>query len=114
MHSLRKGMWVSGAIATNPSGGDIIVTTGALYGGWYLLSVNLHASVDTVIVMAQRNADDDGDVLSYEIPVPADQDVPMQIPIQIHIHGNERFSLRMKSGITGTAQGSIFYANVVG
>jgi len=114
MHSLRNGLWVSGALTTNPSGGDIISTTGALKGGWYLLAMNIHASAETIVIMAQRNAADSGDVFSYEIPIPATQDVPVQIPVHIQIYKDERFVLRMKNGLTGTVQGSIFYANVVG
>lgn len=114
MHSIRNGIWVAGGIATNPSNGDILVTTGAVKGGDYLFAFNIHASADAVVTLVQRNSTDDADKASYDIKVPADQDVSFYIPLHIGVLQNERLLLRMKGGITGTIQGSIFYGTVIG
>lgn len=46
------GEWTTGSILTNPTNGDVLVDTGAIKAGWYLVGVLASASVDVVYDLA--------------------------------------------------------------
>lgn len=109
--------WVSGAVINDPTAADILVNTGQLSAGSYLFQVNAHSTVDTYIEFAYRNAADSADnKTAYEIPLPADIDVPFILTVSLTIAQNERIVVRARDTISSNddVQASIFYSKLAG
>ncbi len=112
--AMLSGAWAAGSVATNPSATDVLVTTGQLAAGDWLFSANMHSEAATTLQIAHRNAANSADLKAYDIPVPADTEIPIIIPIKIPMAKNERIVIRCKANVTGDVQASIFYSQVVG
>ena len=108
------GVWVDGALTTNPSSGDIIADTTGLTVGEYVFAFLLTATVAASIRLEHRNAANSSTLAAHTFPVPANDIREPVFPTKISILEGERFRLVMAANLTGDVEGSILYARLVG
>ncbi len=111
------GVWVDGAIATNPTAGDILADTGALTVGEYVFAFLLVAMGLTSsgrLRIEHRNAANAANLAAQTFPIGADSVLEPVFPTKISIVEGERIRVLAGTSITGDVEVSILYARLVG
>ena len=103
--------WFSGSVLTDPGNDDVIVDTGQLAAGNYLIAISGAGSVDWVYDFEHRDAANaaNNDVQRRR---PAAGNDDFIIPNKITLALNERIRAIMDGAITGELQMSIFVVEV--
>jgi hypothetical protein len=111
--SLYEGIKVAGSVLTNPADTTVIIDTGQLEKGNYLLGFIIETSAAGAAVDIQhRNAANSANIDFVRIRIPnVGTEYPL-FPSKIKIDTNERIRLTMSGGITGEIQANIFYIRV--
>ena len=106
-----QGVWFSGSILTNPTDGTVLVDTGPLEKGNYLMAFMGAGSVAWVYDIEQRNAANNGNVDSQRRrPAAGNEDAVFGS--KVNLAENERIRCLLVGNITGQVQMSIFVAEV--
>lgn len=105
------GVWYSGSILTNPSDGAVLLDTGPLQKGEYLVALTGASSVDWVYDIQHRNATNTGNNDSQRRR-PAKGNDDFFFPSKLSIATDERIRLVLVGTIAGEVQHSIFLAEV--
>lgn len=106
-----NGTWVDGSIFTNPTDQTLLVDTGALPAGDYLVAVNGAASADEVFDVQHRNAANSANV-NVQRRRPKAGDIDWVFSNKFTVAANERIRVLQSGGLTGEVQLSIFYVEV--
>lgn len=101
------------APATNPSTNQVLVDTGELTEGNYLLAVTGYSTVAAVIEVEHRNAANDATLDSQRRNIGANLNDDFYFPNKIAVGAQERIRVILVAGITGTIQVSIFRLEVL-
>lgn len=105
------GEWTTGSILTNPTNGDVLVDTGAIKAGYYLIGVLASASVALVYDLQLRNAANDANVKSQRRRFGTTDSTlndDMLLPNKISVEQNQRLRCVLVGSITGEVQLSLF------
>lgn len=112
--TLRDGVKVVGSILSNPGGGTLLVDTGALAAGNYLVGFIISHTAATYIDVQHR---DSTNTANIENPIRlvyggGDTEYPMW-PSKITIALNQRLRVVMAQALVGDIQASVFLVLVV-
>ena len=103
----ERGEWFAGNIFTNPADGDILVDTGALGQGNFLVAVVGAANAAWVYDVQQRNAANTANIDSQRRrPASGNEDFPF--PCKVFVTADERFRVVLSGAVTGQIQASLF------
>ena len=103
--------WVPGSLLSNPAGGAVLVDTGPLEGGRYLLAVLGAGSVAWTYDLQHRTAANTANVASQRRRPAAGNDEVL-FPNKLLLSANERLRCELVGAIVGEVQMSIFYYRV--
>jgi hypothetical protein len=106
----NAGTWYPGTILTDPTNGAILVDSGPVEGGYYLVGVVGSASVPLVYDLQRRNAANSVTVQSQRRRFGGDpnENDDMLFPNKIPLQQNERMRCVLVGAITGEVQLSLF------
>lgn len=103
----NRGEWDSGDVFTDPSDGQVLVDTGALPAGYYLLAVIGGGSVAWVYDVQLRNAANTANIESQRRRPPAgNEDFPF--PNKVFVGADERLRCVLSGAIIGQVQMSVW------
>lgn len=109
--TLGIGRWIDGALLTNPTAGQVLVDTGVLTVGWYLIAIAGSASVDVVYDFQHRDiANGANEAVQRRRFAAGNED--FLFPSKIHVREGERIRAVLVTTITGELQLSIFALEV--
>lgn len=109
----NRGVWVSGDVFTNPSDGQVLVDTGALEAGDYLVATAGAGSVAWVYDVQQRNAANDGNINAQRRrPAAGNEDYPF--PNKVFVNEGERLRCVLSGTISGQVQMSVYRQSIQG
>lgn len=93
-------IWSSGPVLTDPTNGTVLVDSGSLEAGNYLIALVGSASVDIVLDLQQRNAANDGTVKDLRRR-PSAGDIDLLFGNDVEISQGERIRAVLVGTITG-------------
>jgi hypothetical protein len=105
------GSWHTGSVLTNPSSGDVLVDSGQMKAGWYLVGVMGTATVAVVYDLQLRDKDNATTVQAQRRrfgATLASQNDDALLPNKISVQQNERLRCVLVGSITGEVQLSLF------
>jgi hypothetical protein len=109
------GVWVDGALTTNPSSGDVIADTTDLTAGEYVFAFIFTAfTAATSLRIEHRNAANDATNAAHTFPIQTNSVLEPIFPTKITVLEGERFRIVMAASLTGDVEASILYARLVG
>lgn len=98
--------WFTGGIQVNPVINQIIADTLQLPAGVYGVELLVSATVNSAVVIEQRNAANTVNINSHIFPLAAN--TTEKLKLLLNLAADERVRLRMNAGVTGSVQGSLF------
>jgi len=102
-------MWATEGIITDPGNNELLADTGALTVGTFSFTILAWSDVGGSLTLRLRNALNNGDVKTQKITLSTSNNVFSEIvsvPIVV-LAVNQRVTLTLDSGFTGTIQCSI-------
>ncbi len=110
-HLIGTGTWYSGSVATNPTTGTVLVDTGALGAGEYLVAFSGGGTVSWTYDAQHRNAANDANIDAQRRYCAAGNE-DFIFPCKLTVAANQRFRAVLVGNITGDVQMSIFVLEV--
>lgn len=108
-----EGVWVAGALTTDPADGSTLVDSGPLTAGNYLLAVVGSATVMTKYDLQHRNAGDTATLKSQRRIIPANQNEDFLSPNKFAVVENERVRCVVAGAVVGQVQLAIWLQRVL-
>ena len=101
-----------GAVLTNPVNTTAVCDTGALSSGGWLVGFVFSSTAAASVDIRHRNAADSGNIWSQRVFIPANQTIPVYVPVKDQAEAGESYDCAMAADLTGTLQGSVWVVNV--
>ncbi len=109
------GTWVSGVLFVNPLANTVLVDSGGLTFGKYIISLFMTfiGSGNIQLTFQRRNSSNTATVQSFNIMVGPNQTVEFSPKVRFLILTSERFRVINPVAITGQVQCSLFLSRTV-